>query len=280
MAANLYRVILPVEGMERADAFWAELLALEVDRAVPNRHYLRTGGAILVLVDSAQHARGHGLDAPAFRPLPDWLYFRVPDLDATWERARALGCPAPGRGEREGIDARPRGERSFYTTDPFGNGVCLIDDVRSAGSGSTVRYAGSPIANLCQVILPTADLTAADRFFTELLELGVDASSPSRHFLSCDSCCLALVDPVARAEEHGLAPPELRPNPDLVYFAVPDLDAAYERAQKLAMRPLEDDDVGEGIANRPWGERSFYGLDPSGNPICLVQDGTLYTGAS
>jgi hypothetical protein len=29
----------------------------------------------------------------------------------------------------------------------------------------------------------------------------------------------------------------------------------------------------------PWGERLFYAKDPSGNPICFVDEGTLFTGS-
>ncbi|MGA8663757.1 MAG: VOC family protein [Thermoplasmata archaeon] len=29
---------------------------------------------------------------------------------------------------------------------------------------------------------------------------------------------------------------------------------------------------------RPWGERSFYATDPSGNPLCFVDSRTLFTG--
>ncbi|MEE9280706.1 MAG: VOC family protein [Myxococcota bacterium] len=79
---------------------------------------------------------------------------------------------------------------------------------------------------------------------------------------------------------HGLVPAEFRANPELVYFAVVDLEATYERARTLGMSSLAADDVGEGIHTRPWGERSFYGVDPSGNPICFVDDQTLFTGAS
>ena len=61
--------------------------------------------------------------------------------------------------------------------------------------------------------------------------------------------------------------------------AVLDLDATWETAGKLGLEPL-DDTVGEGIAVRPWGERSFYGLDPSGNPVCFVDPATLFTGSA
>ena len=272
MAPNLYRVILPVNDMAKADAFWSKLLDLEVEAIGETRHYLHTAGAILALVDPMEHGREH-------LPSPDWLYFRMPDLDATYESARELGCPPPRDDEGAEISLRDWGDRSFYTYDPFGNPICFVDDVKSESPPELARYMGKPIANLCKVILPTTSLGRADAFFEEMLGLEVNTFVPNRHFLYCDSCELSLVNPIEHSKSHELAQKDFRSNPELVYFGVSDLDACYERAQKLRMKPLHDDHVGEGIQVRPWGERSFYGLDPSGNPICFVDDQTLFTGS-
>lgn len=273
MPPNLYRLVLPVADMASADAFWSRLLGLDVDPVVATRHYLHTGGAILALVDPREHGREH-------RPSPDWLYFRVPDLDATYERARALGCRPSKDDEGEGIQVRPWGDRSFYTYDPFENPICFVDDVRSESPPERLKYMGSPVANLCKVILPTTSMGRAEAFFQELLGHEADTFVPNRHFFRCDSCELALVNPTEHAVSHELEPKPFLPNPEVVYFAVSDLDATYESAQKLHMQPLPADDVEEGIQTRPWGERSFYGLDPSGNPICFVDDQTLFTGSA
>jgi hypothetical protein len=32
------------------------------------------------------------------------------------------------------------------------------------------------------------------------------------------------------------------------------------------------------IAQRPWGERSFYAADPFGNPLCFVARDSVFTG--
>jgi hypothetical protein len=32
------------------------------------------------------------------------------------------------------------------------------------------------------------------------------------------------------------------------------------------------------IVRRPWGERSFYAVDPFGNKLCFVDRATLFTG--
>jgi hypothetical protein len=63
-------------------------------------------------------------------PLPKALYFTVRDLEAAFERARALDClsaesvhDAPGGG----IVVRPWGERSFYAEDPWKNPLCFVE---------------------------------------------------------------------------------------------------------------------------------------------------------
>jgi hypothetical protein len=72
-----------------------------------------------------------------------------------------------------------------------------------------------------------------------------------------------------------------RPLPEHIYFAVPDLEAVFARAQRLGGLSTE---VGDGglrmgeIATRPWRERSFYMADPFGSPLCFVDEKTLFTG--
>jgi hypothetical protein len=36
--------------------------------------------------------------------------------------------------------------------------------------------------------------------------------------------------------------------------------------------------VDDRIRKRPWGEKSFYARDPFGNPICFVDEKTVFTG--
>lgn len=47
--------------------------------------------------------------------------------------------------------------------------------------------------------------------------------------------------------------------------------------QCLAQENVHDA-PGGGIVVRPWGERSFYAEDPWKNPLCFVEDGTVYKG--
>ena len=272
MAANLFRVILPADDMDRADAFWAAMLGIPADPVVPTRHYFATAGAILAVVDPREHGR-------PVTPNPDCVYVRVPDLDAAWERAVGLGARMPIDYPGPGIARREWGDRSFYTFDPFGNPVCFIDDAGSDVTPAAAPYAGKPTANLSMVVLPTRSPGRSDAFFEALLGIEPDTFVPGRHTFHCDSCMLSLVDTVEHARGHGLPEVTFRPNAEVTYFAVLDLDATWETAGKLGLEPL-DDTVGEGIAVRPWGERSFYGLDPSGNPVCFVDPATLFTGSA
>ena len=54
--------------------------------------------------------------------------------------------------------------------------------------------------------------------------------------------------------------------------ATEEVDAVHERAKAAAARELSP------IEKRPWGERSFYCLDPDGNRLCFVDEATLFRG--
>ena len=56
-----------------------------------------------------------------------------------------------------------------------------------------------------------------------------------------------------------------------VYLAVSDLEACYERVTRA------EGQIREPIQIQPWGERSFYCTDPSGNKLCFVDERTLFT---
>ena len=129
------------------------------------------------------------------------------------------------------------------------------------------------VPKLYRVILQVSDLNKAADFYSRLLGIGGRRIWGSRHYFDCGLVILALVDPSEDEQE-------ARPNPDNIYFSVKDLDAVYERARDLGCLSTEEVhgvQAGE-IVERPWGERSFYAFDPFGNPICFVDEATVYTG--
>jgi catechol 2,3-dioxygenase-like lactoylglutathione lyase family enzyme len=129
---------------------------------------------------------------------------------------------------------------------------------------------------LFRVIVPVTSLESARSFYTTLLDQAGVRVSEGRHYYRCGDVTLALYDP--HADGDSGTP---RANFEHLYFAVEDLDAVFRRAERLGALSTE---VGDGglpmgqIARRPWGERSFYARDPSGNPLCFVEASTVFTG--
>src|SRR5688572_13109397 len=123
---RLYRVILPVDDLDTAARFYAQLLAQPGARVSGGRHYFSCGDVTLALYSP----KGDG-DSRTPRPNFDHVYFAVDNLDEVYERARRLdGLSAEtgdGRMPMGQIATRPWGERSFYLSDPFGNPLCFVD---------------------------------------------------------------------------------------------------------------------------------------------------------
>jgi catechol 2,3-dioxygenase-like lactoylglutathione lyase family enzyme len=122
----LFRVILAVSDIERAAQFYSVVLGSPGVRVSPGRHYFDCGGVILACFDPEADGDGY---VP--KPIPEWLYFAVDDLDAVLRSCESAGAtfePGEVHGAPSGrIAMRPWGERSFYARDPFGNGICFVD---------------------------------------------------------------------------------------------------------------------------------------------------------
>ena len=128
MAPTLYRIILQVDNLDRAEEFYGKLLG-DRGRRIPraSRHYIDCGPVILALVNVA----GENIPDLKPQPLPDYIYFAVSDVDAVHARARELNCLSTEdvHGDSAGaVVTRPWGERSFYAHDPWGNGLCFVDE--------------------------------------------------------------------------------------------------------------------------------------------------------
>lgn len=133
------------------------------------------------------------------------------------------------------------------------------------------------MAHLFRVILPVGDIDRAAAFYGAVLGAPGRRVSPGRHYFDCEGTILACFDP--RADGDGYA---AKPNPEPLYFAVSDLRATYEAcadagAVPATGSPPQVGPLGE-IAVRPWGEESFYAVDPFDNPICFVARDTVFRG--
>lgn len=131
---------------------------------------------------------------------------------------------------------------------------------------------------LYRVIVPVSDIERATAFYASVLALPGTRVSPGRHYFDCEGTILACFDPLADGDSEPLPA-----NPEHVYLAVDDLPATYDRCRRAgaafeASGRLGTDPPGR-IAQRPWGETSFYVRDPFGNPLCFVDARTVFTGA-
>jgi predicted enzyme related to lactoylglutathione lyase len=117
-----------------------------------------------------------------------------------------------------------------------------------------------------------ADLDAAIKFYTTLLDVQGRKQPGARCYFEAGPVTLSVLDVSSQGKPHPAA--------KALYFTVKDLDVAFERAKSLGCLSRESvhDAPGGGIVVRPWGERSFYAEDPWSNPLCFVEEGTVYTG--
>ena len=115
---RLFRVILPVNDIDKAEEFYSFLLNMKGKRVSPGRHYFNCGGTILACYDPRRDT--DNFDLP---PNPEHLYFAVVDLKAIFAKAMEFGALITDQ-----IGARPWGETSFYMKDPFGNKICFVQE--------------------------------------------------------------------------------------------------------------------------------------------------------
>ena len=126
---------------------------------------------------------------------------------------------------------------------------------------------------LFRVILEMSDLDAGIRFYSVLLGASGRRVSQERYYFECGPVILAIMSP----EEGGR---KARPAPQPVYLSTSELDALHARARELnclSAEMVHDASAGE-IVTRPWGERSFYAVDPDGNGLCFVDEQPIFSG--
>lgn len=137
---------------------------------------------------------------------------------------------------------------------------------------ATQRTTPSDVPQFFRLNIEVGDLTSAISFYTNLLGVGGRKQAGSRCYFECGPVTLQVLDVSSVSQPHPAA--------KALYFTVNDLEAAYERARALQCLSREEvhDAPGGRIVVRPWGERSFYAQDPWKNPLCFVEEGTVYTG--
>jgi len=119
---------------------------------------------------------------------------------------------------------------------------------------------------LFRIAIPALQIDRSRDFYERVFGFEADATVPSRLYFHCDDVILALIDWSAQGK------PPFMPLPDNIYFATDELDAVHRRAADAGAREMSP------IETQTWGERSFYCLDPDGNPLCFVDETTLFRG--
>lgn len=150
-------------------------------------------------------------------------------------------------------------------------------NARKAKTNVSKRKAGPmatrpDVPQFFRMNVEVGDLDAAIDFYRKLLGVQGRKQDGSRCYFECGTVTLQVLDVSSARSPH--------PGAKALYFTVKNLEAAFERAAALGCLSRESvhDAPGGGIVVRPWGERSFYAEDPWKNPLCFVEEGTVYTG--
>ena len=119
---SLFRLNIEVGNLTKAAEFYGKLLGTPGRVQAGSRVYFTCGAVTLQVVDVSAERKPHTAAKE--------LYFLVNDLDALFERAKALRCLS--REDVHGAPAgamvvRPWGERSFYCEDPWHNPLCFVE---------------------------------------------------------------------------------------------------------------------------------------------------------
>ncbi|MCZ6779261.1 MAG: VOC family protein [Acidobacteria bacterium] len=126
---KLYRVILPVKGIESAVRFYSQVFEQAGERVSPGRHYFECGGVVLACYDPV--ADGDDLASGWVHHSNQYVYFAVSDLPATLKQVEAAGGEIVST-----IERMPWGETLFYARDPSGNPISFADERTTFTGGS------------------------------------------------------------------------------------------------------------------------------------------------
>lgn len=120
--AHLVEAALYVSDLERAEAFYRDVLGLEVIAEKPGRHvFFRAGESVLLLFRPEATLQGGAVPPHGARG-PGHVALGIPksSFEAWQERLQQHGV------EIEQETTWPRGGRSLYFRDPDGNSIELI----------------------------------------------------------------------------------------------------------------------------------------------------------
>lgn len=125
--------------------------------------------------------------------------------------------------------------------------------------------------NLYRVILPVTDITKAVTFYSFVLGQSGKRVSSGRHYFDVGGTILAIYDPIADRDD--IQKEWSFHENQYIYISTDTLEDVHQKVKQS-----ECSHVDETIETMPWGERLFYANDPFGNPICFVDQQTVFRG--
>ena len=120
--SRIGQILIPVSDVERAVAFYRDVLGIRYLFGFPGMAFLDADGVRLYLAAPAEP----GFDGRAT------LYFRVPDIDAATAVLEARGVAFSDRPQKIHDDGSVQTWMCF-TKDPDGNNVALMSEVLVGG---------------------------------------------------------------------------------------------------------------------------------------------------
>ena len=123
---------------------------------------------------------------------------------------------------------------------------------------------------LYRVILPVTDIETAVAFYSGVLKNEGMRVSPGRHYFNLGGTILACYDPRSDGDP-GDDDWKFHEN-QYLYIATNDLTKTLESISAFG------GEVTSEIEQMPWGETLFYAKDPFNNPICFVEESSIFLG--
>lgn len=124
---------------------------------------------------------------------------------------------------------------------------------------------------LYRIIFPVTDIERAAAFYSYVFEQAGQRVSSGRHYFDLGGTIIACYDPVADGDELNDGW-QFHDN-QYIYIAVKNLENMHRKLQASECKAVD-----AAIETMPWGERLFYAKDPFGNPVCFVDEKTVFTG--
>jgi uncharacterized glyoxalase superfamily protein PhnB len=121
MIMNLYRIIFPVNDIDKAANFYSDIFEQNGQRVSTGRHYFDLGGTILAIYDPI--ADGDKIIQHWTFHENQYIYIATDNLETVHQKFKNSNSKYVDKS----IETMPWGEKLFYANDPFGNPICFVD---------------------------------------------------------------------------------------------------------------------------------------------------------